>query len=60
MPPAISSRKSEVERRLAYPVDEVWADAVGEYEGKKLRSVAKGQIDLDAEEDDEGEGEKEK
>ncbi|WP_261720113.1 molecular chaperone HtpG [Streptomyces sp. FZ201] len=45
---------------LTDPVDEVWADAVGEYEGKKLRSVAKGQIDLDAEEDDEGEGEKEK
>ncbi|MFV0137900.1 molecular chaperone HtpG [Streptomyces sp. HMX87] len=33
---------------LTDPVDEVWADAVGEYEGKKLRSVAKGDIDLDA------------
>ncbi|MEW2256928.1 molecular chaperone HtpG [Streptomyces sp. NPDC047869] len=32
---------------LTDPVDEVWADAVGTYEGKKLRSVAKGRIDLD-------------
>ncbi|MGW7301387.1 molecular chaperone HtpG [Streptomyces sp. NPDC054829] len=45
---------------LTDPVDEVWADAVGEYEGKKLRSVAKGQIDLDAKDDDADEGEKEK
>lgn len=36
---------------LTDPVDEVWADAVGEYEGRKLRSVAKGRIDLDAEDD---------
>ncbi|MCH0562369.1 MULTISPECIES: molecular chaperone HtpG [unclassified Streptomyces] len=34
---------------LTDPVDEVWADAVGEYEGKRLRSVAKGEIDLDGE-----------
>ncbi|MEU3855649.1 molecular chaperone HtpG [Streptomyces sp. NPDC029554] len=34
---------------LTDAVDEVWVDAVGEYEGKKLRSVAKGEIDLDAE-----------
>ncbi|AOR30064.1 molecular chaperone HtpG [Streptomyces fodineus] len=45
---------------LTDPVDEVWADAVGEYEGKKLRSVAKGQIDLDAKDDDSSEGEREK
>ncbi|MFF9277941.1 molecular chaperone HtpG [Streptomyces griseosporeus] len=32
---------------LTDPVDEVWVDAVGTYEGKKLRSVAKGEIDLD-------------
>ncbi|MFG3200883.1 molecular chaperone HtpG [Streptomyces sp. NPDC048192] len=37
---------------LTDPVDEVWTDAVGEYEGRKLRSVAKGRIDLDAEDDD--------
>ncbi|MFD5340452.1 molecular chaperone HtpG [Streptomyces hawaiiensis] len=34
---------------LTDAVDEVWVDAVGEYEGKKLRSVAKGEIDLDGE-----------
>ncbi|MCX5355749.1 molecular chaperone HtpG [Streptomyces mirabilis] len=36
---------------LTNPVDEVWADVVGEYDGKKLRSLAKGQIDLDAKDD---------
>lgn len=45
---------------LTDPVDEVWTDAVGEYEGRKLRSVAKGQIDLDAVGEDKGEGEREK
>ncbi|PWI17912.1 molecular chaperone HtpG [Streptomyces sp. Act143] len=32
---------------LTDPVDEVWVDAVGEFEGRQLRSVAKGEIDLD-------------
>ncbi|MEU5324192.1 molecular chaperone HtpG [Streptomyces sp. NPDC021056] len=32
---------------LTDTVDEVWVDAVGEFEGKQLRSVAKGEIDLD-------------
>ncbi|WP_445281928.1 molecular chaperone HtpG [Streptomyces sp. DSM 118148] len=45
---------------LTDPVDEVWADAVGTYEGKKLRSVAKGRIDLDAEGSDASEGEQTK
>jgi molecular chaperone HtpG len=45
---------------LTDPVDEVWADAVGEYEGKRLRSVAKGEIDLDAEGDEKADGEREK
>lgn len=45
---------------LTDPVDEVWADAVGTYEGKKLRSVAKGRIDLDAEDSDASEGEQTK
>ncbi|MFC5144848.1 molecular chaperone HtpG [Streptomyces aureoversilis] len=45
---------------LTDAVDEVWADAVGEYEGKKLRSVAKGRIDLDAEDEDTSGGEREK
>ncbi|MEU2991772.1 molecular chaperone HtpG [Streptomyces griseoincarnatus] len=42
---------------LTDPVDEVWADAVGEFEGKRLRSVAKGEIDLDAREDNRSEDE---
>lgn len=31
---------------LTDQVDEVWVDAVGEVEGKRLRSVAKGDVDL--------------
>ncbi|MEU0056110.1 molecular chaperone HtpG [Streptomyces sp. NPDC006334] len=38
---------------LTDPVDEVWTDTVGEYQGKRLRSVAKGEIDLDADAGDE-------
>ncbi|WP_309097999.1 molecular chaperone HtpG, partial [Streptomyces sp.] len=45
---------------LTDAVDEVWVDAVGEYEGKKLRSVAKGEIDLDAEEPEKAGEEREK
>ncbi|MFE2437130.1 molecular chaperone HtpG [Streptomyces sp. NPDC059409] len=45
---------------LTDAVDEVWVDAVGEYEGKTLRSVAKGEIDLSGTEDDKSEAEKEK
>jgi molecular chaperone HtpG len=45
---------------LTDAVDEVWVDAVGEYEGKKLRSVAKGEIDLGAEGDEKTDGEREK
>lgn len=37
---------------LTDPVDEVWVDAVGDFKGKRLRSVAKGEIDLDAEGDE--------
>lgn len=32
---------------LSDPVDGVWVEAVGEFEGKPLRSIAKGDIDLD-------------
>ncbi|MER6915305.1 molecular chaperone HtpG [Streptomyces sp. NPDC000594] len=32
---------------LTDPVDEVWVDTVPEFEGKQLRSVAKGDLDLD-------------
>ncbi|MFI8171612.1 molecular chaperone HtpG [Streptomyces sp. NPDC086081] len=45
---------------LTDAVDEVWVDAVGEYEGKKLRSVAKGEIDLDGEEAEKAGEEREK
>ncbi|GGP60449.1 molecular chaperone HtpG [Streptomyces calvus] len=45
---------------LTDPVDEVWVDAVGEFEGKALRSIAKGEIDLGAREDEQSEGEREK
>ncbi|WP_414170301.1 molecular chaperone HtpG [Streptoverticillium reticulum] len=45
---------------LTDAVDEVWADAVGEYEGKKLRSIAKGHIDLDAKDEETSDGEREK
>ncbi|MET9760556.1 molecular chaperone HtpG [Streptomyces sp. NPDC006372] len=45
---------------LTDPVDEVWVDAVGEYEGRKLRSVAKGEIDLDGEGDEKTGEEREK
>ena len=31
---------------LTDPVDEVWVDAVAEFDGKQLRSVAKGEVDL--------------
>lgn len=31
---------------LTDPVDEVWVDAIGEVDGKRLRSVAKGDVDL--------------
>ncbi|MFJ5556920.1 molecular chaperone HtpG [Streptomyces sp. NPDC093250] len=44
---------------LTDPVDEVWVDAVREYEGKRLRSIAKGEIDLDAREDDRSEEDRE-
>ncbi|MFE7958092.1 molecular chaperone HtpG [Streptomyces sp. NPDC057413] len=45
---------------LTDPVDEVWADTVGAFEGKRLRSVAKGEIDLDGKDEQQADGEKEK
>ncbi|MFJ4276668.1 molecular chaperone HtpG [Streptomyces massasporeus] len=45
---------------LTDAVDEVWVDAVGAYEGKKLRSVTKGEIDLDAEGEEKAGDEREK
>ncbi|MEW2044084.1 molecular chaperone HtpG [Streptomyces sp. NPDC005476] len=45
---------------LTDPVDEVWVDAVGEFEGKPLRSVAKGEVDLGGQDDEQTEDEREK
>ncbi|MFF9314735.1 molecular chaperone HtpG [Streptomyces sp. NPDC014748] len=45
---------------LTDPVDEVWVGTVGEYEGKRLRSVVKGEIDLGGEQDEAKAAEKEK
>ncbi|WP_319460305.1 molecular chaperone HtpG [Micromonospora sp. RTP1Z1] len=36
---------------LTDPVDEVWVERVGQYDGKALRSVAKGQVDLETDEE---------
>jgi molecular chaperone HtpG len=36
---------------LTDPVDEVWVDLVNEFDGKHLQSIAKGQVDLDSEEE---------
>ncbi|WP_024440640.1 molecular chaperone HtpG [Mycobacterium sp. UM_WGJ] len=36
---------------LTDPVDEVWVNTVAEYAGKPLQSTAKGEVDLDSEED---------
>ncbi|MER7985378.1 molecular chaperone HtpG [Streptomyces noursei] len=45
---------------LTDPVDEVWVDVVGEFQGKRLQSIAKGEIDLGAKDDAESEDEREK
>lgn len=34
---------------LTDPVDEMWVESVADYDGRKLRSIAKGQVDLDGE-----------
>ncbi|HEX5542595.1 MAG TPA: molecular chaperone HtpG [Micromonospora sp.] len=36
---------------LTDPVDELWVERVGEFDGKPLQSIAKGQVDLDTEEE---------
>jgi molecular chaperone HtpG len=46
---------------LTDPVDELWVEAVADFEGKQLRSIAKGEIDLgDEEQTPEAESEREK
>jgi molecular chaperone HtpG len=36
---------------LTDPVDELWIDSVPEFDGKRLQSIAKGQVDLDSEDE---------
>lgn len=36
---------------LTDPIDEMWVDAIGQFDGKPLRSIAKGQVDLDTEDE---------
>ncbi|SDD11234.1 molecular chaperone HtpG [Actinokineospora iranica] len=38
---------------LTDPIDEMWVGAVPEFDGKQLRSIAKGEVDLDTEEEKE-------
>ncbi|KOU09442.1 heat shock protein 90 [Streptomyces sp. NRRL F-5755] len=45
---------------LTDPVDEVWVETVPEFEGKELRSIAKGEAGLDEEETEEAKAEREK
>ncbi|TWF93893.1 molecular chaperone HtpG [Saccharopolyspora dendranthemae] len=42
---------------LTDPVDEVWVDVVPEFDGTPLRSIAKGELDLDADGDEDAEPE---
>ncbi|MBW0105848.1 molecular chaperone HtpG [Pseudonocardia sp. KRD291] len=42
---------------LVDPIDEVWVDQVPGFDGKELRSIAKGQVDLETEEQKERAGE---
>ncbi|WP_086829714.1 molecular chaperone HtpG [Allokutzneria sp. NRRL B-24872] len=36
---------------LTDPIDEMWVDAVTEFDGKQLKSIAKGEVELDADDD---------
>ncbi|MFD1322010.1 molecular chaperone HtpG [Micromonospora sonneratiae] len=36
---------------LTDPIDEVWVEQIGAFDGKSLQSVAKGQVDLDSEDE---------
>ena len=38
---------------LTDPIDEMWVDAVDGFDGKQFRSIAKGQVDLEGEQDPE-------
>ena len=45
---------------LTDPVDEVWVDQITEFDGHRLQSIAKGQVDLDTDADDGADEEKSK
>lgn len=45
---------------LTDPVDEVWVERVGQFGGKSLQSIAKGQVNLDGAEDGDPEREQQK
>jgi molecular chaperone HtpG len=45
---------------LTDPVDEVWVDAVSEFDGKHFQSIAKGQVDLEAGDDGTTESDRER
>ncbi len=47
---ALKAKELEV-LLLTDPIDEIWVDAVGEFDGKRLQSIAKGEIDLDSSEE---------
>jgi molecular chaperone HtpG len=36
---------------LVDPVDEIWLESIHDYDGKRLQSIAKGQVDLDTEDE---------
>src|SRR3546814_7684471 len=36
---------------LTGPVDEMWVDAVSDFDGKTFQSIAKGEVDLDTEDE---------
>ncbi len=44
---------------LTDPVDEVWVDVVSEFDGKRLQSIAKGQVDLDTDDEKASDSERE-
>jgi molecular chaperone HtpG len=44
---------------LTDPVDEVWVDAIPEFDGKRFQSITKGEIDLDGADDPDRDAERE-
>jgi molecular chaperone HtpG len=44
---------------LTDPVDEMWVDSIGEFDGKQLQSITKGEIDLDTDKEKNAEDEQE-